>query len=151
MPDDRTANCFVDTNIWLYAFVEADDPSKSAIAGKLIADIEPVISTQVINEVCVNLLRQASFPEDQIAQLIEAFCGKYRVVEFGRPALLAASRLRKTYSLSFWDSTIVSAALSSGVSLLYSEDMQHGMLFEGRLQVRNPFTSEGYSESDKDS
>ena len=30
MPDDRTPDCFIDTNIWLYAFVEADDPSKSA-------------------------------------------------------------------------------------------------------------------------
>ena len=139
MPDDRTANCFVDTNIWLYAFVVADDPSKSAIAGKLIADIEPVISTQVINEVCVNLLRQAIFSEDQISQLIEAFYGKYRVVELGRSALLEASRLRKAYSLSFWDSTIVSTALNSGVSLLYSEDMQDGMMFEKRLQVRNPF------------
>jgi len=139
MPDDHTANCFVDTNIWLYAFVETDDSSKSAIAGKLIADIEPVISTQVINEVCVNLLRQAIFSEDQIAQLIEAFFGKYRVVELGRSALLEASRLRKAYSLSFWDSTIVSTALNSGVSLLYSEDMQDGMVFEGRLQVRNPF------------
>ena len=139
MPDDHTANCFVDTNIWLYAFVETDDSSKSAIAGKLIADIEPVISTQVINEVCVNLLRQAIFSEDQISQLIEAFFGKYRVVELGRSALLEASRLRKAYSLSFWDSTIVSTALNSGVSLLYSEDMQDGMVFEGRLQVRNPF------------
>jgi predicted nucleic acid-binding protein len=143
MPDDHASDCFVDTNIWLYAFVEAGDSSKSAIASTLILDIEPVISTQVINEVCVNLLRQASFSEEQIAELIEAFYGKYRVVELGRAALLTASRLRRTYSLSFWDSTIVSAALSAGASLLYSEDMQHGMLFEGRLQVRNPFTAKG--------
>jgi predicted nucleic acid-binding protein len=143
MPDDHASACFVDTNIWLYAFVEAGDSSKSAIASKLILDIEPMISAQVINEVCVNLLRQASFSEEQIAELIEAFYGKYRVVELGRAALLTASRLRRTYSLSFWDSTIVSAALSAGASLLYSEDMQHGMLFEGRLQVRNPFTAKG--------
>ena len=140
MPDDRTANCFVDTDLWLYAFVMADDPSKSAIAGKLIADIEPVLSTQVINEVCVNLLRQAIFSEDQISQLIEAFYGKYRMVEPGRSALLEASRLCRAYSLSFWDSTIVSTALNSGVSLLYSEDMQDGMVFEGRLEICNPFT-----------
>ena len=143
MPDDHVSNCFVDTNIWLYAFVEAGDSSKSAIASKLITAIEPVISTQVINEVCVNLLRQVSFSEDQIAELVEAFYGKYRVVELGRAALLTASRLRRTYSLSFWDSTIVSAALNAGVSLLYSEDMQHGMLFEGSLQVRNPFIAKG--------
>ena len=143
MPDDHASACFVDTNIWLYAFVEAGDSSKSAIASKLITAIEPVISTQVINEVCVNLLRQVSFSEDQVAELVEAFYGKYRVVELGRVAILTASRLRKAYSLSFWDSTIASAALNASVSLLYSEDMQHGMLFEGSLQVRNPFIAKG--------
>jgi len=140
MPDEHTPSGFIDTNIWLYAFIRADDPGKSAIASKLIVDVEPVISTQIINEVCVNLLRKTVFSEDQIAQLIEAFYGKYRVVELGRSALLEASRLRKAYSLSFWDSTIVSTALNSGVSHLYSEDMQDGMVFEGRLEICNPFT-----------
>ena len=105
MPDEHTPSGFIDTNIWLYAFIRADDPGKSAIASKLIVDVEPVISTQIINEVCVNLLRKTVFSEDQIAQLIEAFYGKYRVVELALSALLEASRLRKAYSLSFWDST----------------------------------------------
>jgi predicted nucleic acid-binding protein len=36
MPDKVTHLCFVDTNIWLYAFVEADDANKSALARKLL-------------------------------------------------------------------------------------------------------------------
>lgn len=46
--------CFIDTNIWLYAFIEEDDVTKSAVARQLLQTIEPLVSTQVINEVCVN-------------------------------------------------------------------------------------------------
>jgi predicted nucleic acid-binding protein len=139
MPDNQATNCFIDTNIWLYAFIEADDTTKSGIARTLIQKSEPVISVQVINEVCLNLLRRANFTEDQISQLIESFYEKCRVVELTESGLLIASQLRQRYSLSFWDSTIVATALDAGVPVLYSEDMQHGLTIEGRLQIRNPF------------
>ena len=53
MPDNAKQLCFVDTNIWLYAFIEAD-AQKSARARELLPEIEPIISSQVINEVSVN-------------------------------------------------------------------------------------------------
>lgn len=123
MPDNQATNCFIDTNIWLYAFIEGDDTTKSGIARTLIQQSEPVVSAQVINEVCVNLLRRANFTEDQISQLIESFYEKCRVVELTKSGLLIASQLRQRYSLSFWDSTIVATALNAGVPVLYSEDM----------------------------
>jgi predicted nucleic acid-binding protein len=52
---------------------------------------------------------------------------------------LKASQVRQQYLLSFWDSIIVASALTAGVSVLYSEDMQHGLMIEEQLQVRNPF------------
>jgi len=140
MPDNQITPCFIDTNIWLYAFIATDDAAKSAIARALIQESEPVVSTQVINEVCFNLLRRADFTEEQISQLVEAFYEKYRVIELSKTVLLMASQLRQRYSLSFWDSTIVATALSAGVSVLYSEDMQHGLTIEEQLQIRNPFT-----------
>jgi len=139
MPDNQVTTCFIDTNIWLYAFVEADDSVKSATARALIQETRPVLSTQVINEMCVNLLRQANFTEEQVSRLIESFYDNYPVIELNRSVLLTASQLRQRYSLSFWDSTIVASALSVGVSILYSEDMQHGLTIEEQLQVRNPF------------
>jgi predicted nucleic acid-binding protein len=140
MPDNQITPCFIDTNIWLYAFIATDDAAKSAIARALIQESEPVVSTQVINKVCFNLLRRADFTEEQISQLVEAFYEKYRVIELSKTVLLMASQLRQRYSLSFWDSTIVATALSAGVSVLYSEDMQHGLTIEEQLQIRNPFT-----------
>ncbi len=143
MPNEPDNACFVDTNIWLYAFLEnesnGENARKSAIARKLIRENDAIVSTQVINEVCVNLLRQANFTEEQISNLIEAFYKRYPVKELSKAVLLLASQLRQRYSLSFWDSTIVAAALSSGAGVLYSEDMQHGLMVEGYLEIRNPF------------
>jgi predicted nucleic acid-binding protein len=72
--------CFIDTNIWLYALIEDDDPGKSARAKLLIETRSAVIvSMQVINEVCVNLikgatLRAASAAIDRVI-LREVSCG----------------------------------------------------------------------------
>ncbi len=139
MPDSMSASCFVDTNVWLYAFIEADDAAKSDAARKLLQTTEPLISIQVINEVCVNLLKRAAFTEAQLREIIVAFFEKYRVVEFSESTFLKASGLRERYSLSFWDSLIVASALAADVSVLYSEDMQHGLSVEGRTEIINPF------------
>ena len=50
-----------------------------------------------------------------------------------------ASRLRQQYSFSFWDSLIIASALEVGVTLLYSEDMQDGILVAGTLEIINLF------------
>lgn len=139
MPDNQRTLCFIDTNIWLYAFIETDETAKSTLARTLIQESEPIISTQVVNEVCVNLLRCANFTEEQISRLFESFYEKYQITELTKPVLLMASQLRQRYSLSFWDNIIVASALSAGVSVLYSEDMQHGLIIEEQLLVYNPF------------
>lgn len=141
MPDNSAVECFVDSNVWLYAFIDADDPQKSTTARRLLQTASPVVSTQVINEVCVNLLRRAGFTEEQVRDLVRSFYEKYRVVEFTEVALLRASQLRERYSLSFWDGLIVAAALAANVGILYSEDMQDGLLVEGTLRLRNPFNA----------
>src|SRR5262245_59415076 len=112
VPDAAPERCFVDTNIWLYAFIAGDDSQKTARAKVLLeANHAIIISTQVINEVCINLLKKAQFSEQQVQQLIESFYTKYRVVELRTALLLKASALREQYAFSFWDSLIVSSAL----------------------------------------
>jgi predicted nucleic acid-binding protein len=96
------------------------------------------VSTQVINEVCVNVIKKAPFSEQQVQQLIESFYAKYVVVELSKSLLLKASALRGQYALSFWDSLIVSGALHADVSVLYSEDMQDGLVIENKVRIINP-------------
>ena len=66
---------FVDTNIWLYAFMVGQDAVKSAKAQTVIKQHANniIVSTQVINEVCVNLLKKAKLPEGDIKPIIESY------------------------------------------------------------------------------
>lgn len=130
--------CFIDTNIWLYAFSD-DDVRKKEIAQSLIKTSQPIISSQVLNEICVNLIRQAKFPEPKIHNLIESFYAQYEVVESHRELLILASQLRQQYALSYWDSLIVAAALDAGVKKRYSEDMQDGLIILNTVKIINPF------------
>jgi predicted nucleic acid-binding protein len=137
--EEEPKRCFVDTNIWLYAFIESDNAPKREVAKTVVSRQDVVVSTQVINETCVNLLKKASLPEATIRQLVAAFYEKYAVTDIDRSTLLAASELREKYSLSFWDSMIVASALRSDCEVLYTEDMQDGLEVEGKLTVVNPF------------
>jgi predicted nucleic acid-binding protein len=136
----ETESCFIDTNIWLYAFTVGNDPEKTVRAKRLIeAQSTVFVSTQVINEACVNLIKKAHFSEQQVQQLIESFYAKYVVVELSKQLLLKASTLREQHALSFWDSIIVASALATTATVLYSEDMQDGLAVEQRLRIVNPF------------
>lgn len=115
MPGSEMAGglAFADTNVWLYAFLAAQDARKSALAQIIIKDTPLAPSTQVINEVCVNLIKKAGFSETQIRELIDAFHERHRVVSIDRPILHRASELRERYSFSFWDSMILASALAA--------------------------------------
>ena len=73
--------------------------------------------------------------------LILDFFAEYSLVEIDREVLLQASKLRGEYSFSYYDSIIVASALSSEAEVIYTEDMQHGLLVRDRLKIINPFKS----------
>ena len=47
--------------------------------------------------------------------------------------------IAERYLYSFYDSLIIAAALRSGCSILYSQDLHDGQLI-AQLVLRNPFT-----------
>ena len=47
--------------------------------------------------------------------------------------------LKDRYGFSYWDSLILSAALVGDCSVVYSEDMQHGQVINGKVKIVNPF------------
>ncbi len=55
------------------------------------------------------------------------------------PALILLAIRRSIESrLSFWDALIVETAIDAGATVLLSEDLQEGQVFEG-VRVVNPF------------
>ncbi|GAA6615981.1 PIN domain-containing protein [Scytonema sp. NUACC26] len=69
--DRRHAVYFIDTNVWFYALTTAsdnEDSRKSEVAKSLVQLPNIVLSTQVINEVCTNLLKKARLTEQEISK-----------------------------------------------------------------------------------
>lgn len=137
--------CFIDSNVWLYAATQSQDnppDPRHETARQLITQVQPYLSVQVINEVTINLLRKFNFGEAEIRSLVGSFYKNYTVFALDADTFIQASMLREAYQLSFWDSLIVSSALQHQCALLYSEDMQNGLVVENRLQICNPFAAQ---------
>jgi predicted nucleic acid-binding protein len=127
---------FVDSNIWLYAFMDDTSP-KHARALQIIDGAGIVLSTQVLNEVCSNLIRKAHYTEAEIQQTIDNFSERYPILDVTPTVIRQASVLRESYRFSYWDSLVISTALEAGCSTVYSEDMQDGLRVSG-LIIKNP-------------
>ena len=132
--------CFADTNIWFYS-LSNEDESKRDASQKLIevAGENLCFSSQIINEISVNLKKKAKVDENEIRHFIKSLFLNYRFVSIDEEVLTLASGLREAVAVSFWDSFVVAAALVSECETLYTEDMQHGRLIDGRLTIINPF------------
>ena len=131
---------FLDSNIWLYALIAGQDLHKAQIATTYIQHtMRIVISVQVINEVSANILKNRLMDESALRALIDTFYARYTIVAYDRALFHEASLLREEIHVSYWDSLIIAAALFSGSSILYSEDMQHGQRIRDQLTILNPF------------
>jgi predicted nucleic acid-binding protein len=93
----------------------------------------------VVREVCCNLIKKASVPEERIRKLVAGWYSDCEIVHSNATQFLLASQLRENAAFRYWDSLIVAAALDAGCSTLYSEDMQHRQVVQGQLTILNPF------------
>lgn len=136
-------NAFVDSNIWLYAFFlrPGEEPLHERAKTLIDMPVRHVISDQVIAEVSSNLLRKANMAEETLDEVVTSFYARCRVVSPSQQTHLTASRLRTRCQFSYWDSLIVASALEAGCLILYSEDMQDGLIVDGTLTIRNPLVA----------
>jgi predicted nucleic acid-binding protein len=133
---------FVDTNILMYAHDKAAGAKHErakALVEELWRDRTGVVSTQVLQELSVNLRRKAGRPLDAKATRdIVADYLTWQVVVSAGESILEALDLESRYQISFWDALVVQAAQVSGAEVLYSEDLSNGQRY-GSVRVINPF------------
>ncbi|MEI6818605.1 MAG: PIN domain-containing protein [Verrucomicrobiota bacterium] len=135
-----TAAAFIDTNIFIYAAsAAAEDQAHRRIAQKLIAALDFAISAQVLQEFADATLRKKRLgvSESEVRQMIH-FMSRYPVAAITRETVLRALDLRLRFKTSYWDASILAAALGLGCKVLYTEDLSHGQDYEG-IRVLNPF------------
>jgi predicted nucleic acid-binding protein len=134
-----SAEVFLDTNIFVYCF-DADNPSKQAIAKKLVGKRDWFVSWQVVQEFSSVALHRFKVPlkpadlSDYIAFRLWPEC---RILP-SQPIFNQAMSIHGRYGFRFYDCLVLASALAGGAKTLLSEDLQHGQRI-GSLEVLNPF------------
>src|SRR5215468_3384859 len=139
-----TDKYFVDTNILIYAH-DRSAGQKHSRARQLIERLwtsgEGVLSTQVIQELCINLRRKLAHPLPiaEVRALLQDYLS-WEMVVTSPDSALQALEIEERYKVSFWDALILQAAESAGAAVLYSEDFAAGQRY-GSVRVINPLTT----------
>lgn len=126
----------LDTNILVYAF----QPGPKRNRAFAVLEQRPAASVQLLNEYA-HLSRRKfgrSWTEiEQDLKIVRSLLAQVLAVtdEANRSALRIAAR----YQLSFYDALMLAVALTAGAEILFSEDMQHGLVVEGALRIIDPF------------
>jgi len=134
---------FVDSNILVYAHDRSAGEKHNrarALVEQLWHSGEGVLSTQVLQELCVNLRRKSNRPlsSDEMIRLIEDYLS-WEVVVNSPGSAIQALQIEARYKVSFWDALILHAAETAGAAVLYSEDLSAGQRY-GSTRVINPLT-----------
>jgi predicted nucleic acid-binding protein len=127
---------FFDTNV--LAYVASGDAVKADIAESIIAK-GGVISVQVLNELSNVARRKMRLTWQDTRHFLSLMRGFLTVQPITVETHEAGLRLAERYNLSIYDSMIVASALGAGCDLLWSEDMEHGMVLDEGLRIVNPF------------
>jgi predicted nucleic acid-binding protein len=140
---------FLDTNILVYAHDRTTGTKHErarTLLEKLWSTGSGVLSTQVLQELCINLRRKAKHPMsvEETRRLIEDY-SRWDIVINTAESVLQALTIEVRYKISFWDALLLQAAGSCGATVLYSEDLAEGQSY-GSVHVVNPLR-EPVSES----
>jgi predicted nucleic acid-binding protein len=142
MSDDLQLDCFIDTNILVYAF-DRSAGKKHPIAVQVVRDCweneTGCLSIQVLQEFFVNVTRKIATPLDlHTARQLVADLAQWRVQAPEVNDILQAIDFQERFQLSFWDAMVVQSAVRLGCKQLLTEDLNHGQVY-GNVQVVNPF------------
>ncbi|MGI8978362.1 MAG: PIN domain-containing protein [Pirellulaceae bacterium] len=132
---------FIDTNILIYAIsTEPSEAAKSAVARRLLSTANWAWSAQVAAEF-INASTSARRPIrltlTDAEQWIDLWLA-FPLVAIETSIVKDAIRLARQYQISYFDAQIIAAARRLGCGTLYTEDLNHGQVYDG-VAVMNPF------------
>lgn len=134
----RAGKAFYDSNVLLYGF--RGDAGRVRTVGELL-NLRGTISVQVLNEMTNVCRRKLAMSLQEIEIVLQPLRTLVNIVPVTLAVHDRAFDLLRRYNLSVYDAVLVAAALEAGCSTLYSEDMQAGLVVDGRLDIVNPFAA----------
>jgi predicted nucleic acid-binding protein len=131
---------FFDTNVLIY--LASEDAEKADRAEAIIRD-GGAISVQVLNELTNVARRKMRMSWQDTHAFLSPLRGLLHVHPLAVETHETGLALAERYNLAIYDAMIAASALEADCDTLWSEDMQHGMVMDGRLRVVNPFRGVG--------
>lgn len=128
---------FADSNVLLYL---PDRRPEVAAKAEAVLSLQPIISVQVLNEMARVMVGKWRLAWDDVEAQLALVRAATTLVPIAEDTHVTGIGIARRYRLAIYDSMIVAAALLAGCDTLYSEDMQHGLVVEGRLRIVNPFS-----------
>ena len=127
---------FLDTNILVYAFSN----DRRAERAQALLEGGNSIGVQSLNEftnVARGKLKESWSWTQEALDRICSLCET--IVPLDIAVHSRGVAISERYKLHIYDALIVAAALKQGCAILWSVDMQDGLIVDGLLTVRNPF------------
>lgn len=135
-----SADSVLDTNVLLYAVSNRpNETAKRERARALMRTPGWGTSAQVMQEFFVSATRGSAPPltfEQALAAVNVLLMRPF--VATDAALLRGATTMRERYQISYWDAAVLCAAKMLGSKVLYSEDFNHGQIYDG-VRVENPF------------
>ena len=126
---------FFDTNVLVYFAAEAE---KAAEARALLLQ-GGTISVQVLNEIALVCRRKLGYSWPRVRKVLALVRWLLNTVPLTVETHELGLEIAERYGFRIYDSILLASALLADCDTFWSEDMQHGMLVEDRLTIRNPF------------
>jgi predicted nucleic acid-binding protein len=127
---------FLDSNVLVYAFTA--DPR--AAAAQALLSRGCTISVQGLNEFANVARRKLGMSWEELRDAlasIHTLCPN--VLSVSVETHTDALRIAERYGYTIFDSWMIASALRADCDRLWSEDMQHGMVIDGRVRIADPF------------
>jgi predicted nucleic acid-binding protein len=135
-----SVECFLDTNILVYAAAgRGTEEAKRRRALEIIENENFGLSSQVLQEFYVTVVRKIEIPlsPEQALEWIEQFA-YFPCLSIDVPIVKLGIEFSERYQISYWDGAILASAEALGATILYSEDLNDGQLYNN-VRVMNPF------------
>jgi len=135
-----SGRAFFDTNIFIYLYAEKERGKQTVCKDVINKADECITSTQILNEISNVLIRKWQMPVDAIKTIKQDIIQiSDEVAYIKEDTIDKAIDLHFKYGFSYYDCLMLSSALESNCTTIYTEDMSDGQVVENKLTIVNPF------------
>lgn len=135
------ADCFLDTNILLYAVSTSPaEAEKTRVARELLQSADWAWSAQVAAEfirASTSARQPKPLTRPEACRWLQTWMA-FPMAAVDGALVLEAAQISERFQTSHFDAQILAAAKRMGCGIVYSEDLNHGQDYGG-VRVVNPF------------